>query len=229
MKKGFLDVPSYERLQGFLGMPSFDRLVGGLLVLLACISFLCLFTGVDNNVRLLHFNEKESIIASQNLELALIRGIKKDTVSSIDARIGELQPKLDLILRMSIAVAVVKYSEENRLSPSLVVHLICRETIPRFNVLSKSGKGAIGLMQIMYEVQKKENAEMAKLGVEEMYHVDNNVRFGCQILRWYIDSEGSLDKGLMKYVGGSPTSYTNDIYKLMAEYEVEKKGEANGL
>ena len=143
--------------------------------------------------------------------------------SLIESRIQSLQPRLDSILRTEIANAILKYSSKYKLSPSLILHLICRETIPRFNPLSKSSKDAIGLMQVRYEVHIKDIPELANIKTEELYHIDNNIKFGCQILRKYIDATEFLDKALKKYVGGEVKGYVEDIYRMMAEWEQEKK------
>lgn len=139
----------------------------------------------------------------------------------LEKRIAKLQPKLDPAVRKDIIEAV--YRHRGDLSPSLVVHLICRETVPRFNPLSRSTKGAIGLMQVRYKIHVKDIPELAKIKLEELYHIDNNIKFGCWILRGYIDSTKSLDKALRKYVGGEVSGYVADIYRLMVEYEVNKK------
>lgn len=142
--------------------------------------------------------------------------------SRLDRRIGKLQPRLDPVTRRRILQSV--YDHCGDLSPSLVVHLICRETVPPFNPLSKSGKDAIGLMQVRYEVHRKSIPELAELRPTELYHIDNNIKFGCMILRSYIASSRTLDEALKKYVGGNLKKYVDDICRLMAEYEVGKGG-----
>jgi len=140
----------------------------------------------------------------------------------LENRAEMLQPRLDPVLREKIVTTVMENSETYGLSPSLVLHLICRETVPRFSPLSKSSKDAIGLMQVRYEVHKKDIPELAKLKPVELYHIDNNIKFGCMILRKYIDSTETLSQALKRYVGGDLKGYVNDICRMMAEYEVEK-------
>jgi len=147
---------------------------------------------------------------------------EESKIKPLVQRIQNLQPKLDPILQTKIAEKISENSEKFRLSPSLILHLICRETVPRFNPLSTSEINAIGLMQIRYKIHSKDIPELAKINSNELYHVDHNIRFGCQILRKYIDSTKSLDKALLRYVGGSPKTYVNDIYRLMAEWEQKK-------
>lgn len=151
-----------------------------------------------------------------------IKTLQENKITQIDNRIKFLQPRLDSKVREKIVYAILKYSKRFNLSTSLVTHLIWRETIPKFNPLSKSSKGAVGLMQVMYEVHIKTIPELAKITKKELYHIENNIKFGCQILRGYIDSAESLDEALKKYVGGHVTGYILDIYRKMAEWEQEK-------
>ena len=144
----------------------------------------------------------------------------------IEERIKQLQPRLDPWTVNRIATAVVRESGVQELSSSLVLHLISVETVPKFNPLSRSKKGAIGLMQIMYKVHSKEDEELAKLKPEDLYHIDKNVHFGCKILRKYMDASDSLTKALERYVGGKNDGYVNAIFRGMAEFEVG--GSSNG-
>jgi len=170
------------------------------------------------------------IINSRNEELSLCWKLNQQTdkvivprierIMLISARIQALQPKLDPTLRTKIANAILDNSKKYKLSPSLILHLICRES--GFNPLAKSSKDAIGLMQVRYKVHVKDMPELAKIKEEEFYHIDNNIKIGCQILRKYIDSKKSLDKALKKYVGGEVKGYVADIYRMMAEWEQGK-------
>ena len=137
----------------------------------------------------------------------------------IEARIRQLQPKLDYLVVDEITSAILEASKRFDLSPSLVLHLIYRETLPPFNPLSTSKIGAIGLMQIRYEVHSKEIPALAALTKDGLYRINENVHFGCMILRKYIDMSDSLDEALHRYVGGPDGKYVNFIYKSMAEYE----------
>lgn len=146
----------------------------------------------------------------------------------LEERVEELQPRLDPILRKKVVATVMINSKIYGLSPSLIIHLICRETVPPFNPFSKSRKDAIGLMQIMYKVHKKIIPELAELKSTKLYHIDNNIKFGCMILRDYITSSKNLDEALKKYVGGDLEEYVNDICRMMAEYEVGKYEDEEG-
>jgi soluble lytic murein transglycosylase-like protein len=131
---------------------------------------------------------------------------KKDT--TVVPILLRLRPQLDVAVATEISKAVIKYSTQFRLPPEFVVYLMKRES--GFNTLAVSKAGAVGLMQVMPKAHKD---KMAKLGIDhsQLFHIDNNVRLGCAILREYYDKTGSIEKALKKYVGGHHTSYTQDI------------------
>ncbi len=162
----------------------------------------------------------------KDLEMKQMLPLETTEDCLLEERIKELQPRLDPALRTQIVTAIMKYSEIYKLSPSLITALIWRETIPHFSPLSRSRKGAIGLMQVMYEVHKELIPGLNELKPTELYHIDNNVKYGCTILRDCIASTKNLREALKCYVGGDLEKYVNDIFRSMAEYEVKKYRDA---
>ncbi len=81
------------------------------------------------------------------------------------------------------------------LDPELVLGLI--EVESRFNKYAVSRVGARGYMQVMPFWTKE-------LGTEEhnLFHLRTNLRYGCTILRYYLDIEkGDLYRALGRYNG----------------------------
>jgi len=81
------------------------------------------------------------------------------------------------------------------LDPELVLGLI--EVESRFNKYAVSKVGARGYMQVMPFWTKE-------LGTEEhnLFHLKTNLRYGCTILRYYLDIEkGDLYRALGRYNG----------------------------
>jgi hypothetical protein len=122
--------------------------------------------------------------------------------------ITRLQSRLDPMLAREIADAIQKYSNEYKLPPELVIHIIDRES--RFRPLAKSKADAVGLMQIMTKAHKDKLKKM-NISPEEAYHIDNNVKLGCWIFREYFDKEKDIKKTLLRYVGGNHEKYVEDI------------------
>ncbi len=122
--------------------------------------------------------------------------------------IQRLKPLLDPSIVHEIDKAIMKYSAWYKIPPELVVHVMKRES--NFNTRAFSPVGAVGLMQIFPKWHLDKMEEMGILH-EEVYHIDNNIRLGCWILREYIDSTGTIDKALTKYVGGKHDRYIRDI------------------
>lgn len=146
----------------------------------------------------------------------------ESVVDLLASHIKELKPSLDPNIRILIAKSVEKWCNEYGLSYSLVINLIYAETYPKFNILSKSNKDCIGLMQVNYKVWRKEIEELKDMEVSDLYHIDTNIKIGCIILKKYIDSSNTLSEALEKYVGGSNRKYINQIYEKMALWEVNK-------
>lgn len=122
--------------------------------------------------------------------------------------IMRLQSRLDPALARQVANAIQLYSNEYKLPPELVIHIIDRES--RFRPMVRSSAGAVGLMQIMVKVHGDKLKDM-KIKPEEAYHIDNNVKLGCWIFREYYDLTGDIKKALLKYVGGKHEKYVQDI------------------
>jgi soluble lytic murein transglycosylase-like protein len=82
-----------------------------------------------------------------------------------------------------------------RLSPELVLAVI--EVESNFNPFAISSAGARGLMQIMPFWLK----EIGKPN-DSLFRMQTNLRFGCTILRFYLDKEkGNLTHALARYNG----------------------------
>jgi soluble lytic murein transglycosylase-like protein len=199
-------------------------LVASIVVLLGLSLF---FYGKWQNIEKSYLEELKQL-STENTELkeqivTLTKGNK-----NIVPIINKLRPQLDHKIVGEISEAIVKYSREYRFPPEFVTHLIHRESA--FNVLAVSNKGAVGLMQVL---PKYHEDKMKKLGINssQLFHIDNNVKLGCWILRDYYNNTGSIEKALTKYVGGSHNGYINDILTgftnetIPRTNEHQKKGE----
>ena len=145
-------------------------------------------------------------------------------VKTIKSRIETLQPKIDPLVSGIIAKSIFDNCDRYNLSENLVLHLIFRES--SFNPMAVSSHGAKGLMQIMVGIHKKEIKELNDFNNYEIYHIDKNIRIGCIILKKYIrKSNDCLEKALKRYVGGNNRGYLSDIFRLMAEWEWQKRPE----
>jgi len=93
------------------------------------------------------------------------------------------------------------------LQPELVLALI--EVESGFNRFAISSAGARGLMQIMpfwlNEIGRPD---------DNLFHMDTNLRFGCTILRHYLDIEnGNMTRALARYNGSrGQTWYPDRVY-----------------
>lgn len=95
-----------------------------------------------------------------------------------------------------------------RIEPELVLSVIQVES--NFNPYAISSAGAIGLMQIMPFWLK----EIGKPG-DSLFNPQTNLRYGCTILRFYLDKEkGNRVRALMRYNGTRERRYPAKVYQV---------------
>ena len=108
-------------------------------------------------------------------------------------RLGPLVPEAPE--RFDILKAVHREATRAGLEPELVLSVITVES--RFDRYAISEAGARGLMQVMPFWLE----EIGRTG-DDLFHVNTNLRFGCTILRYYLDAEkGNLTRALARYNG----------------------------
>ena len=108
--------------------------------------------------------------------------------------------------RLEILKRVHYEATERDLAPELVLAVIDIES--NFDHYAISVAGARGLMQIMpFWLEEMDEAE------ENLMHIDTNVRFGCTILRYYMDIEkDDMRRALGRYNGSlGKRKYPNKV------------------
>jgi soluble lytic murein transglycosylase-like protein len=97
--------------------------------------------------------------------------------------------------RLEILQRVHHEASKRNLAPELVLAVIDIES--NFDHYAISHAGARGLMQIMpFWLKEMDEAE------KNLMHIDTNVRFGCTILRYYMDIENDdMRRALGRYNG----------------------------
>lgn len=116
--------------------------------------------------------------------------------------------------RLEILQRVHYEATQRDLAPELVLAVIDVES--NFDRFAISVAGARGLMQIMpFWLKELGDAE------ENLMHIDTNVRFGCTILKYYMDIENNdLKRALGRYNGSlGKQKYPNKVLeKLRAKW-----------
>ena len=110
--------------------------------------------------------------------------------------------------RITLLKLVHQEAKRAALNPELVLAVIQVES--NFDRYALSVAGARGLMQIMpFWVDEIGSAD------DNLFHVDTNLRYGCTILRHYIDRErGNLVRALARYNGSlGQTWYPDRVFK----------------
>lgn len=127
-----------------------------------------------------------------------------DMSARLERKIPDPQFRLDLLRQV--------HGEAVRagLEPELVLAVI--EVESNFNRWAISSAGARGLMQIMPFWLK----EIGRPD-DNLFHVGTNLRFGCTILRYYLDmAKGNLTEALARYNGSyGRYKYPGRVYKAL--------------
>lgn len=125
---------------------------------------------------------------------------------------GRLQRKVPNDLeRINLLKAIHYEATRARLAPELVLAVI--EVESNFDRFAISSAGALGLMQVMPFWLK----EIGRSG-DNLFNIQTNLRFGCTILRHYLDKEkDNLSRALARY-NGSPgsTHYPNLVLNALS-------------
>lgn len=101
----------------------------------------------------------------------------------------------DPVERLDILTAVHREANQVDIRPEMILSVMHVES--RFKRFAISSAGAQGLMQIMPFWKDEIGAPDANL-----FDIDTNIRFGCTILRHYLDREsGNWTRGLARYNG----------------------------
>ncbi len=108
--------------------------------------------------------------------------------------------------RMEILTRVHYEAARVELPPELVLAVI--EVESNFDRYAVSVAGALGLMQVMPFWKD----EIGRSG-DNLNHVDTNLRYGCTILKFYLDKErGDLRRALGRYNGSlGQRKYPNKV------------------
>ncbi len=114
-------------------------------------------------------------------------------LTDMSQRLARQVPDPDV--RIQILKLVHMEATRVELSPELILSVI--ETESNFDQYAISVAGAIGIMQIMpfwlNEIGRPN---------DNLLHIDTNLRYGCTILKFYLDKEkGDLRRALGRYNG----------------------------
>lgn len=104
------------------------------------------------------------------------------------------------------ACAMYFYGRQYNIAPELVAAVAKAEST--FNCSSVSRHGACGVMQVMYSVHKGALAKYAIVSSrDQIFDPERGVHAGVFVLKGYVNACGSVQKGLMRYLGGHSNKY----------------------
>lgn len=132
--------------------------------------------------------------------------------------ISSKQLKLDPAFTNEIAKSIHKYSKEFNIPAELIISIITVESA--FIPTSTSSANCVGLLQIN---PKAHPEKIEGLENYQLYHIDNNIKIGCRILKEYYEATGSINDTLTKYLGKADQGYNNRILSSFADLMISKK------
>lgn len=172
--------------------------------------------------------EKLSADVQTSLHSAIINPIQPHLVfsskekadawlSDMSNRLKKVAPKDPLVqdefMRKRLLTTIQYESIRAGLDPQLVLSVITVES--RFNKYAISGAGARGIMQVMPFWQRQIGAQD-----QDLLNVQTNIRFGCTILRHYLQLEhGDMFMALGRYNGSRGQAvYPDLVFGAMNRY-----------
>lgn len=212
--------------------PTEIKLMNSIRLLFVPLLFFCL------NSVLFAGNQKEEAIAD-SVRLALAKAVTdnrspKPIFTAIEDRIGYLQWLGEMSFRLKKKIPDTQtrleflettWYEAKRagLDPSMVLGLIQVESA--FRKYAVSVAGARGLMQVMPFWSRV----IGDNDPQKLFHMASNLRYGCSILRMYIDMEGgNLFLALGRYNGSrGQADYPNMVLAAWKKWEYKKSTISN--
>ena len=114
-----------------------------------------------------------------------------------------------------IAVEVFRYP-----NPLLIIALI--EVESEFIQSAVSRAGALGLGQIMYDIHKKDLAELGIQKRRDLFDIDKNINATSYILQTMLKkNKGDVVKALHNYLGGKDGKYVARIFSNYVHLSLE--------
>jgi soluble lytic murein transglycosylase-like protein len=122
--------------------------------------------------------------------------------------IYHLKPELDPQIKETISRYIDESAEVMEIPTDIIIGLMWKES--RFNPMAVSKAGAVGLMQVMWDIHE---AKAKELGItkDRRFWIQENIRLGVGILKDYLDETKSTQKALAKYLGENNGDYVIDV------------------
>jgi len=142
--------------------------------------------------------------------------VQVDRPFDIEKAIANYAPAVDPVLRSHIAATIQKHAEAQGIDPALVTAVAARES--SFHPMKRNGDDT-GIMQINTRYQA---ARLAKheITTTTLYHIDNNIMLGTEILKENLDRYGNVRQALQAYVGQSHKTYVKDVLAIYGEMQM---------
>lgn len=172
-------------------------------------------------------SEKDIYLRNQRHKFEIEIDEYQKRIIPTDLLILHLNARVDPELAKIIGKHVEENSKKFNIPVNLILSIIYAES--KFNPFAVSSVGARGLMQVYPKAHKD------RINGANLFHVNENIRLGCEIFRMYYDQEnGDLTKTIHAYLSKNATKeelwkYKGNILdawaKLNMYYYLPKKEE----
>lgn len=142
--------------------------------------------------------------------------VQVDRPFDIEKAIANYAPAVDPYLRSHIAATIQKHAEAQGIDPALVTAVAARES--SFHPMKRNGEDC-GIMQINTRYQAT-RLEKHSISLTTLYHIDNNIMLGTEILKENLDRYGNVRQALQAYVGQSHKTYVQDVLAIYGEMQM---------
>jgi soluble lytic murein transglycosylase-like protein len=141
----------------------------------------------------------------------------------VERAIAARNPSIDPIIRSAIAESINKHSKNMGLDSVLVTAVIDKES--EFNPMAKNKNddGTIdrGLMMIN-EHHQKDRIKKHGLSLSDLFHIDSNIKLGCEFLKEKLTEEPDIKKAIQAYNSKKRQGYGDSVLSIYGEMVIKR-------
>ena len=142
---------------------------------------------------------------------------------NVEQAIKARNPSIDPIIRSAIAESINKHSKAMGLDSVLVTAVIDKES--EFNPMAKNRNddGTIdrGLMMIN-DFYQKDRIKKHSLKMSDLFHIDSNIRLGCEFLKEKLTEEPDIKKAIQAYNSKKRQGYGDSVLSIYGEMVIKR-------
>jgi len=142
---------------------------------------------------------------------------------NVEQAIKARNPSIDPIIRSAIAESINKHSKAMGLDSVLVTAVIDKESEfnPMLSNKNKDGTIDRGLMMIN-DFYQKDRIKKHNLKITDLYHIDSNIKLGCEFLKEKLTEEPDIKKAIQAYNSKNRQGYGDSVLSIYGEMVIKR-------